>query len=467
MSDELAVIEAHDISKEYNLWQTPLAPLYVPLARHAAGSTILPARIRNWCTFRAAQGVKPFRALDHVSLTVHRGESVAIVGRNGSGKSTLLKILAGTLQPTEGQVAVRGKVAALLELGSGFNPEFTGKENVYLNATVLGLSRKRIDSVYGSILEFSEIGDFINQPVKTYSSGMLMRLAFSVITHVDADVLIVDEALAVGDAFFVQKCMRWIADFQTRGTLLFVTHSVGTARALCSRALWLEKGVSQSSGDCKTVTEAYFARHTAEASVQNSILSDATNENNKSILRTDSWILASGPTRKRSCQYLVEIAPKKKPEICQNAVELVDAYFSNVNLKRLDNFYSGEEVCFNIIFLVKKVIQSPYAIGFTIKDHLGYVVSGENIWDLDGAYSLPSIPDSRYLLTTFKFVFPVLRGGVYFIDMGINLNMENVLFYIYDVISFNVVSSDFHYGLINLPCLNASVRVINDLSEVK
>ena len=155
------------------------------------------------------QYYRPFWALHDISFEVKRGECVGIIGRNGAGKSTLLQIITGTLTPSAGKVHIKGRVAALLELGSGFNPEFTGRENVYLNASILGLTNKEIDARYDDIVAFADIGEFIDQPIKSYSSGMVVRLAFAVVAHVDADVLIVDEALSVGDAFFTQKCMRF------------------------------------------------------------------------------------------------------------------------------------------------------------------------------------------------------------------------------------------------------------------
>ena len=165
---------------------------------------------------------RPFWALQDISFEVKRGECVGIIGRNGAGKSTLLQIITGTLSPSSGTVECNGRVAALLELGSGFNPEFTGQENVYLNASILGLTKEEIDAKYDDIVAFADIGEFINQPVKSYSSGMAVRLAFAVVAHVDADILIVDEALSVGDAFFTQKCMRFLRQFMEKNTVLFV-----------------------------------------------------------------------------------------------------------------------------------------------------------------------------------------------------------------------------------------------------
>src|SRR5690606_32134565 len=178
---------------------------------------------------------------------------------NGSGKSTLLQLICGTLTPTAGEIQVNGRVAALLELGAGFNPEFTGRENVYLNGAILGLSREEIDARLDDIFAFADIGEFVDQPVKTYSSGMYVRLAFAVIAHVDADILIIDEALAVGDALFTQKCMRFLRKFREHGTLLFVSHDSHAVTNLCQRAIWLQQGRIVEQGSAKEVSEAYLA----------------------------------------------------------------------------------------------------------------------------------------------------------------------------------------------------------------
>jgi teichoic acid transport system ATP-binding protein len=186
---------------------------------------------------------KEFHALRDISFDVYRGEKLGIIGRNGSGKSTLLQIMAGTLKPTHGNVQVKGRIAALLELGSGFNPEFSGRENVYLNGSIFGLSNKEIDELFDKIVDFSEIGDFIERPVKTYSSGMFVRLAFSVAIHVRPDILIVDEALTVGDVFFQRKCFSSIEELNREGTtLIYVTHELATLKQVVDRAILLESG---------------------------------------------------------------------------------------------------------------------------------------------------------------------------------------------------------------------------------
>jgi lipopolysaccharide transport system ATP-binding protein len=237
--DELA-IRVEGLSKRFAVYETPLERL-----KHL----IVPSRTKGW---------SEFWALSNVDLTIGRGDTVAIIGRNGSGKSTLLQILCGTLSGTSGRVEVNGRIAALLELGAGFNIEFTGRENVYVNGAVLGLSREQIDERFADIEAFAEIGDFIDQPVKTYSSGMYVRLAFAVAIHVDPQILIVDEALAVGDSRFQAKCLNRIKVMQSQGvTILFVSHDVGAVRTLCEHALWLDHGKVRMFGDAFSVTAQY------------------------------------------------------------------------------------------------------------------------------------------------------------------------------------------------------------------
>jgi len=200
------------------------------------------------------------RVLKDITFQVPRGQTLGLVGRNGAGKSTLLSILCGTLAPSAGEARVHGKVAALLELGAGFNPELTGRENIDLCAQIYGLSEDQIHARRESIIEFADIGEYIDRPVKTYSSGMFTRLGFSVVAHVDADVLIVDEALAVGDAFFVQKCMRFLHAFRENGgTLVFVSHDMEAVTALCDRVIWLKDGRVFMDAPPKQVAAAYLA----------------------------------------------------------------------------------------------------------------------------------------------------------------------------------------------------------------
>ncbi|MBL8216576.1 MAG: ABC transporter ATP-binding protein [Bryobacterales bacterium] len=213
------------------------------------------------------EAVKPFYALKNVSFTIGEGETVGVIGRNGAGKSTLLSLVAGISFPDEGTVTVEGRVAALLELGSGFHGDLTGRENVILNASLLGLSRSRTMEKLEEIIDFSGVGDFINEPLRTYSSGMMMRLAFSVAIHVDPAFLIIDEVLAVGDAAFQAKCHDKIQQFRRAGKgLLIVSHAGRTIEQLCERALWLDHGKLVMDGKTREVVEAYA--YAGESAVQ-------------------------------------------------------------------------------------------------------------------------------------------------------------------------------------------------------
>src|SRR6185369_12594138 len=223
MSDEIA-IKVENLSKVYRLYNSPQDRLK---------ESLHPLRKKYH---------HDFYALNDVRFEVKRGDTVGIIGTNGSGKSTLLKIITGVLTPSSGSVTVNGRVSALLELGAGFNPELTGIENAYYNGMLMGFTTEQMDAKLEDILSFADIGEFVHQPVKMYSSGMLMRLAFAVIANVDADIMVIDEALAVGDAFFVQKCMRFLRKFMETGTVLFVSHDTGAAVALCKTAIWLSNG---------------------------------------------------------------------------------------------------------------------------------------------------------------------------------------------------------------------------------
>lgn len=235
-------IEIAQVVKDYVIYRSP---------RERLVSLINPA-------LSSKDSVKKFRALDDISLSVRRGETMGIIGRNGAGKSTLLQVLCGTVKPTAGSVAINGRFAALLELGAGFSPDFTGRENVYMNASLLGLSKDEIDSKLDGIRSFADIGDFFDRPVKTYSSGMYVRLAFSVAIHTEPDVLIIDEALSVGDIRFQMKCLARIEALRARGaTILFVSHSMDQIKRFCQTAIWMEGGSIKLHGEASFVADSF------------------------------------------------------------------------------------------------------------------------------------------------------------------------------------------------------------------
>ena len=240
MSSEIA-IQVSNLSKCYQIYERPHHRLMQSL-------------------FRGRKYFREFWALRAVSLDVKRGEVLGIIGRNGAGKSTLLQAICGTATPTTGSIVVSGRVAALLELGAGFNPDFSGRENAFLNAAILGMSRDEIAARFDDIVAFAELDEFIDEPVKTYSSGMFVRLAFAVAIHVDPEILIIDEALSVGDIAFRNKCLEKIQSLVARGvTILFVTHDISTLQLLCSRVVWLDHGEIRAIGDPIRVSQDYYA----------------------------------------------------------------------------------------------------------------------------------------------------------------------------------------------------------------
>lgn len=260
--DAAPALRVHDVGKTYRMWSTPAARLGAPIL-HRLGRALQPVSRRAAMRLQSfARGRQHLHhALSHVSFELPRGQALGIIGLNGSGKSTLLQIVAGVLPPTTGHVEVGGRVAALLELGSGFNPELTGRENIFINAAILGLGRARIESLLDSIVAFADIGDYVDEPVKTYSSGMVVRLAFAVQVHTDPDILIVDEALAVGDAAFQAKAMAKMEEILARGTtLLFVGHDLNAVKAFCHRAMLLEKGRIVMEGLPDEVITEYLLR---------------------------------------------------------------------------------------------------------------------------------------------------------------------------------------------------------------
>ena len=242
-------VEFQGVSKSYAIYESP-------------GD-----RLKELLSFNRLKRHRDFLALEDVTFQVKQGETFCIVGENGSGKSTLLQMVAGILHPSRGEMTVNGRVSALLELGTGFNPEFTGRDNVYLNGSILGLTTRQVDQRYRDIETFAEIGDFINQPVKTYSSGMVVRLAFAVAINVDPGILLVDEALAVGDIYFRQRCMRKVHELRSRGiTIMFVSHAVGDVKAIGDRVLWLDHGHMRDLGEPERVISKYLAAMTAKDS---------------------------------------------------------------------------------------------------------------------------------------------------------------------------------------------------------
>jgi lipopolysaccharide transport system ATP-binding protein len=372
MSDDIA-ISVKNVSKAYRIWRDPSARLKAPLIE--AWQKL---RARSYELIAKASGqsapssklqapssspyYKDFYALKDVSFEVKKGEAVGIIGRNGSGKSTLLQMIAGTLTPTSGSIQVNGRVAALLELGSGFNPDFTGRENVYLNASVLGLTREEIDVRYNEITAFADIGDFINQPVKTYSSGMLMRLAFSVQVAVNPDVLIVDEALSVGDVFFTQKCFSKIRKIQEKGTtLLLVSHDTAAIQNLCDHGILLNQGQLLFVGPPEEATSRYHALQSG----------DPIQTGNK---KGGDYLTAPLLTPELVNWFRENnILKSARSRQCGEVAEIASAVFQNEFNAHAYTVKQGAVITITLKIKAIKDIQSPH-IGFHIYDRMNNLV---------------------------------------------------------------------------------------------
>ena len=408
------------------------------------------------------QYYREFWALKDVSFTVKRGETIGIIGRNGSGKSTLLQLICGTLMPTSGAAKTNGRVAALLELGAGFNPEFTGRENVYMNASILGLSHDEIDRRFDQIASFADIGDFIEQPVKSYSSGMYVRLAFAVIAHVDADILIIDEALSVGDAVFTQKCMRFIRNYQEKGTLIFVSHDMGSVINLCKKAIWLDKGKIQGVDTSKEITQKYLQ------STLQSLYGDGVKLNEK-ILEIDKVkekkINKINKVNENNIKdfSIIDIKDNifKAKGWNTGEAELLSVKFNKLEISDNEILRGGEKVEIVINAITHKKINQPI-LGFLVRDRLGQDLFGENTLHITDNHPL-SLEANQQFFAKFQFKLPMLPNGDYSVMASVaegTLHNNIQHHYLHDVIILKVSSSTVRYGLVGIQFENTSIERI-------
>lgn len=422
------------------------------------------ASVLNTLIGRRVNPVKYFRdfhALNNVSFTTKRGQSFAIIGRNGSGKSTLLQIIAGTLQATAGTVRVNGRVAALLELGSGFNPEFTGRENVFLYASILGLTRSEMEQRFESVAQFADIGEFMEQPIKIYSSGMALRLAFAVIVHIDATVLIIDEALAVGDVYFMQKCMRFLRDFRERGTLLFVSHDMGSVRSLCDSALWLEQGATRMHGNAQDVAAAYLAE--SNLSQKNSEVVQIKSFRTEPVVPTPP----APPTGQSFRLPVVAVENiltlsgfnSLSSGFGDGRIKIIDVQFIDAQGARLHTIRGGDVVC---LMITAQCVEPTGNVlfGFNLKDRLGQHLFGENTHQCVPATEIAMHLGECYR-ARFTFQMPVLHQGQYTIAAAVasgtpgNHRQQQ---WLHEALVLSSATDWAHAGLVGLPMLGITVE---------
>ncbi len=435
MSSKNIAIRVRNVSKCYQIYDKP----------HDRLKQFLIPKLNNMFGKNCKQYFHEFWALKNVSLEIKKGETVGIIGRNGSGKSTLLQIICGTLFSSSGSVETNGRVAALLELGSGFNPEFTGRENIYINASILGLSNQQIDERFNDIVSFSGIHDFIDQPIKNYSSGMVVRLAFAVIANVDADILVIDEALAVGDAVFTQKCMRFLRNFMEVGTVIFVSHDTGSVLSLCKHAIWLNEGRVTKFGNAKEVVEEY-TQYTLQEIYGDEV--ELKSVETKSNTNVEVYNIASSDTEAIT-NYSITLGESHGWESGSANILAVDLL--DIDGSRVVSLKPGDKVTIEIMAKANKSIYSPI-IGWFAKDRLGQILFGENTYNYVQTPLL--INQNEMIKASFEFKMPMLANGDYSITVSIaegDLVEHTQHNWLHDAVMFKVSSNTIRYGLVGIP----------------
>jgi len=372
------VISVKDLSKVYRLYDKPID------------------RLKESLNIFHKSYHKEYYALNNLSFDIKRGETVGIIGINGAGKSTLLKIITGVLTPTGGNIDVKGKISALLELGAGFNMEYTGIENIYLNGTMMGFSKEEVDKKLDDILDFADIGDFVNQPVKTYSSGMFVRLAFAVAINVEPDILVIDEALSVGDVFFQQKCYKKIKELAGKSTVLIVSHDLNAMTKFCERIIVMSAGQKVFDGEPNEAIAKYFKLK--QGALRNDKKSIELNNSDFEMYKAPDENSYSGKMDVIIEKYFYSIDNEPFSEVCQK----------------------DDEFKISLVINSKIDIESPI-IGFQIRDKYGNEVFGQT--SLTSPVEQGVIKQGRNIIN-FAFDWPEIREGDYFITIGIGNGTE-------------------------------------------
>lgn len=420
MADNMAeqVIKCENISKVYKLYDNP-------------GN-----RVKEALGLSKKKLYKEHFALSNICMDVYKGECVGIIGTNGAGKSTLLKVITGVLNPSSGTVAVNGKISALLELGAGFNVEYTGIENIYINGRMTGFTKEEVDKKLQAILDFADIGDFINQPVKTYSSGMFVRLAFAVAINIEPDILIVDEALAVGDVFFQAKCFKKFEEFKEQGkTILFVSHALGTIQKYCDRAILLNKGHKVSEGVPKKIIDLY-----------NKQLAEDTKKEKETILK-DTLQVTDNESNEKWSEGM--ITNPRVLEYGNKAAEIIDFCIKDEKGNITNNILKDSYFEIKMKVRFNETVKDPI-FAFTIKDLKGTELTGTNTKlqdiDIDEAETgMIKVINFRQKMILQSYEYLLCLGCTGFIE-----GQLNVYHRLYDVCNISVLANRDTVGIFDI-----------------
>lgn len=416
-------IVVKDLVKIYNLYNSPADRLKEVL--HIGG-------VRH----------QEYRALNGINFSVKKGETFGIIGTNGAGKSTLLKMITGVATPTSGQIEIDGKISALLELGAGFNSEYTGLENIYLNGVMMGYSREEMKEKVDTIAEFADIGEFLYQPVKTYSSGMFARLAFAVAINVKPDILIVDEALSVGDVFFQNKCYKKFEELRSLGiTVLFVSHDIATVKQMCSRVLWIEKGVQKMVGDSVEVCNAYSNSILEKRAKAFEELNKQDALDNNNAYKVKKFELENYP----AISYTNE-------SILNEDVKIISTFITNEENEIVTECDVNKDYCVNMLFTSKRKLSSCIA-GFVLETTKGlWIINTNSI--INGKETGFEINGNSLNRVEFHFTMPSIMSGDYVLGVAVSEGTEEtykVLTWLYHVLYVRVNGKTRNSAVIDVP----------------
>lgn len=407
-------------------------------------------------------------ALSDISFDVKKGETFGIIGTNGAGKSTLLKLITGVTAPSEGTIQVNGKISALLELGAGFNSEYTGLENIYLHGAMMGYSREEMTERVKTIAGFADIGDFLYQPVKTYSSGMFARLAFAVAINIEPDILIVDEALSVGDIFFQNKCYRKFEELRSRGiTVLFVSHDISTVKQMCSRVLWIEKGVQQMVGDSVEVCNAYsnsiLAKRAAEFEREKTAAAAAENAITVEMIQEEMNISEDYEIRP------METIPKysdiyfTNESILSDEVQILSNYITNQNGEVVAECEVNTNYTVHMLFKTKRDIESCI-VGFVLETIKGlWVINTNSV--INGKQCAFPVKANSINHIEFNFTMPSVMNGDYVLGVAVSegdADQYRVLTWLYHTLYVRINNKARNSAVIDVP---TDIRIFEKLLE--